>query len=426
MRLGMIGVGKLGLPCAEVMAEHHDVEGFDLAPVGPANFPMVASLPELCAGKDVIFVAVPTPHDAAYGGEAPCVHLPPRNFDYGAVTRLLRELNRYTRPDQLVALISTVLPGTTRREFAPLAKNFRLVYNPYLIAMGSVKWDMVNPEMVIIGTADGSVTVDAVRLIDLYGALLQNNPRIVVGTWDEAESIKIFYNTFISAKVSLVNMIQDVAERVGNIDVDVITDALKHSTHRIMGPAYMRAGMGDGGACHPRDNIALRWLAQQLGLGYDLFGAVMESRERQAANLASRMVELADRHGLNDMWIHGKTYKPHVPYTSGSYSLLVAHYLETMGRQVRFVDPLTGDSVDRVHGVVLLAHDSHVNCGATSCESQQQFYCAFQPGSVIVDPWRRVKAGLLPQCVVVHYGDSRLRPSSSVSDAGRPSSAAHV
>ena len=92
--------------------------------------------------------------------------------------------------------------------------------------MGTIKWDMTNPEMVIIGTDDGSVTGDAKELIDFYKGFMQNNPRYEVGTWDEAESIKIFYNTFISTKLALVNMIQDVAERNGNINVDVQTQRI--------------------------------------------------------------------------------------------------------------------------------------------------------------------------------------------------------
>ena len=87
---------------------------------------------------------------------------------------------------------------------------------------------------------------------------MENDPRYVIGTWDECECIKVFYNTFISTKIGLVNMIQDVAEKQGNINVDVVTTALAKSDQRIMGPSYMKAGMGDGGACHPRDNIALR------------------------------------------------------------------------------------------------------------------------------------------------------------------------
>ena len=406
-RVGMIGVGKLGLPCAEVMAEYYEVEGFDLSPIQPANFTMVDSLAKVCANKDIIFLAVPTPHEPSYGGEVPSMHLPPKDFDYSTVKAILSQINTFTVGNPLVALISTVLPGSTRRELIPLVNNYRFIYNPYLIAMGSVKWDMVNPEMLIIGTKDGSENGDAAQLIDFYQPLLNNNPRIVVGTWDEAECLKIFYNTFISMKISLVNMIQDVAEHIGNINVDIVTEALKHSTRRIMGPNYMTAGMGDGGACHPRDNIALRWLAQDSDLGYDLFEAIMTSREAQSVNLARKLVKLAEQHNLDEVWIHGKAYKPHVDYTNGSYSLLVAHYVTKMGKRVRFVDPLTGDSADSIYGVILLAHAAEVTYGDGS-NLQQQFYCAFEPGSVIVDPWRRVNQKDAPGCKIIHYGNTRL------------------
>ena len=88
---------------------------------------------------------------------------------------------------------------------------------------------------------------------------MENEPRYEVGTWDECECIKVFYNTFISAKIGLVNMIQDVAERQGNINVDVVTDALKKSSQRIMLSQLYENGMGDESMCHPRDNIALRY-----------------------------------------------------------------------------------------------------------------------------------------------------------------------
>ena len=71
MKIGFIGVGKLGKEAAEVMAEKHFVEGYDLAEVSPSNFEMVKSLKEVCNNKDIIFIAVPTPHDPAYEGKYP-------------------------------------------------------------------------------------------------------------------------------------------------------------------------------------------------------------------------------------------------------------------------------------------------------------------------------------------------------------------
>ena len=223
MKIGFIGVGKLGKEAAEVMAEKHDVIGYDITEVQPENFEMVSSIEEVCKDRELIFIAVPTPHHPDYDGRYPTSHLPNKDFDYTIVNNVLDEVNKYTNKEQLVVLISTVLPGTIRREFIDRLSNTRFIYNPYLIAMGTVKWDMIHPEMVIIGTEDGSLTGDAELLLDFYRTFIVDGTRYEVGTWDEAEAIKIFYNTFISTKVALVNMMQDVAERSGNMNVDVVT-----------------------------------------------------------------------------------------------------------------------------------------------------------------------------------------------------------
>jgi UDPglucose 6-dehydrogenase len=405
-KVAMIGCGKLGLPCAEVMAEHYDVIGYDTVKDPDATIPLVDSIAEAVQGRNIIFVAVPTPHHPACGGDAPIAHLPPTNFDYGIVISVLGELNQVVTDDQMIVLISTVLPGTTRTQLLQYLTRGRFVYNPYLIAMGSVKWDMVNPECIIIGTADGTLTGDAQELIDFYQPLMKNSPRINIGTWDEAEAIKIFYNTFISAKIGLVNMIQDVAEKNGNINVDVVTDALKAATQRITGPRYLTAGMGDAGACHPRDNIALRWLSQDLNLGYDLFQAIMGSRDAQALNMARRLTALAQEHNL-PVVIHGKAYKPYVSYEIGSYSLLVGHYVKHTGTPVSYYDPLTGDTVPPDGpAVILLAHNPAVTYAGTGVEvTGDEFYFKFKPGSIVVDPWRSVKA--IPDCRIVHYGNPK-------------------
>ena len=328
MNVGFIGIGKLGMACAETMASKHDVTGYDIYPRTSDKIKIATQLEDAVLGKDLVFIAVQTPHDPIYGGDQPITHLKNKDFDYSVVNDVLRQVNAVATPDQLVVLISTVLPGTTRRELKTNITNARFIYNPYLIAMGSVEWDMVNPEMVIIGTEDGSETGDARLLTDFYKTIMENNPRYVVGTWDEAECIKVFYNTFISAKIGLVNMIQDVAIKQGNIDVDVVTDALANSTMRIMGPKYMTAGLGDAGPCHPRDNIALRYLAESLDLGYDLFDTIMKAREKQAKNMARFIYD--NREDL-PVYIHGKAYKPGVAYLEGSYSLLVGYYLQEMG-----------------------------------------------------------------------------------------------
>ncbi len=408
MKIGFIGVGKLGQECAEVIADKgHQVEGYDTSPRQPRNFKMKDSISALVDNKDIIFIAVPTPHDPKYGGEAPTAHLTPKDFDYSIVRNILTEVNKTVTKNQLVVLISTVLPGTTRKEFVSLIKNARFIYNPYLIAMGSVAWDMVNPEMVIIGTEDGSMTGDAKELIDFYKSIMENDPRYEIGTWDEAEAIKVFYNTFISAKIGLTNMVQDVAEKLGNIDVDVVTSALAKSTQRIMGPKYMIAGGPDAGACHPRDNIALRYMSETLGLNYDLFGGIMHAREVQTENIAKKVIKEA---GNLPVVIVGKAYKPGVAYLEGSGSLLVAHYIHELGRTCYYLDKYTNDvpppSITGQACLYLLMHDAAI----TYCDSPMKDSVSKQEinpvkGSVIIDIWRKQPA--IAGCKVIHYGNTR-------------------
>ena len=406
MNIGFIGIGKLGLPCAEAVAQAgHTVYGYDVETKETTLVRQIYSIKELVDVCNIVFIAVPTPHDPLYDGRFPSAHLEPKDFNYDIVKECIAEANQHMKQEQLLVLISTVLPGTVRREFAHLVTNTRFIYNPYLIAMGSVGWDMVNPEMVMIGTNDGSETGDAKELVEFYKTVMQNNPRYEIGTWDECECIKVFYNTFISAKIGLVNMIQDVAVKQGNINVDVVTNALANSTMRIMGPQYMTAGMGDGGGCHPRDNIALRYMAKELDLGYDLFDTIMSAREVQAKNLAKELVKHAAANTM-PIFIHGKAYKPNVSYCDGSYSILVGHYCTELGYSPIYIDPLCGDKIKNAFGVILLAHNKKITYSYAGETQEQELYCRIEPGSIIIDPWRTY-VSLDPEITVIHYGNTR-------------------
>jgi UDPglucose 6-dehydrogenase len=412
-KIGFIGIGKLGLDCAEVMAQQHEVRGYDIYP-RTSDLVKVCDIDELVNQSEWIFIAVPTPHAEGYDGSVPSSHMEPRDFGHDAVIDAINNINKYAKDSKKIVLISTVLPGTTRKKFVPLLDpKHQFLYNPYLIAMGSVKWDMANPEMVIIGTEDGNPTALAGELIELYKPIMENSPRYEIGTWDECEAIKIFYNTFISAKVGLVNMIQDFALKIGNINVDVVTNALARSTMRIMGPKYMTAGMGDAGACHPRDNIALRWLAREYNIGYDLFDTVMHAREIQAKNMAEFLIYHANHHvegKVLPIVIHGKAYKPDVEYCIGSYSTLVGHYIKEMGHDLMYVDPLADDKTDVVNlvgvpAVYLWAHNRKITYEYTGDQEDTKAYCAIESGSVIVDPWRKLEP--IDGIDVIHYGDTR-------------------
>ena len=376
-KIGFIGLGKLGMPCAEAISKKgFDVAGYDVAQRTSDLIEIKNSIKDVCKDRDIVFIATPTPHEEGYDGREPTSNKEVKDFNYTSVKRVLQECNNHMTETQCLVLISTVLPGTIRRELAPLVTNVKLLYNPYLIAMGTVAEDMLNPEMIMIGTRKGvyATAIKAQQLESFYNTICENNPRIEFGTWEETESMKIFYNTFISNKIALVNMIQDVAQKLGHVNVDKVTTALSKSTKRIVSPAYMKAGMGDGGACHPRDNIALRWLSKDLGLGYDLFESIMTAREKQAENMAIEIL----KHGEN-VFFTSDSYKPGTDMVDGSYSLLVQHYVKDHGGQIV-------NGIDNPVHVIVRVHETD----QVSADNN----------TVIFDPWRSYP----PAQNVIYYG----------------------
>ena len=374
-KIGFIGLGKLGMPCSEAIAKKgFDVAGYDIKFKTSELVDIRSSIQDLCRDRDIVFVATPTPHEDGYDGREPTSHLPVKDFNYTAVKEVLKECNRHLGTNQTLVLISTVLPGTIRRELSPIVTKTELLYNPYLIAMGTVSWDIINPEMIMIGSAEGKANPRIQMLADFYNILCDNSPRLETGTFEDVEAMKVFFNTFVSTKIALVNMIQDVGQKLKNMDVDKVTQALAKCDQKIMSPAYMKPGMGDGGACHPRDNIALRWLAKELNLGYDIFETVMTAREKQAENMAKEIL----KHG-NNIHCTSDFYKPGTNQVDGSSSLLLQHYIVKHGGQIT-------NGFDSPIEVIVRIHES------------DKF--EVDETTIIFDPWRTYPPG--PN--VIYYG----------------------
>ena len=151
MKIGFVGLGKLGFDAAVALAEKHEVKGYDInRTMKTSNFEEVNTLEKACKDRDIVFVAVQTPHDPIYGGEEPTSHLEPKDFDYTFITKAVADIDELIDPGTMMAVISTMLPGTVRSQIAPLVKRGKFIYNPYLIAQGTVIEDMRKPEMIMM------------------------------------------------------------------------------------------------------------------------------------------------------------------------------------------------------------------------------------------------------------------------------------
>lgn len=340
MRLGFVGLGKLGSPVARTLAAHgHEVIGYDLHFLPPthedrAGLNVVTSIAAMVAlDPDLIFVAVPTPHGPEYEG---VTRLPDTraDFDYTALTRVLADLDALLhRLGTPVVVVSTCLPGTYERQEWGRLPTVRYVHSPSFVSMGNVAHDFLHPEFWLIGTPDRA---PCDPLVALYRSL--SDAPIVEVDVTTAEAIKVAYNTWIGAKIALANVWGELSDRLG-INADEITDALSLATKRIVSPAYMRAGMGDGGPCHPRDLIALSWLAREVGLSCDPFGAIMGWREAHTEWLADEVIP------DGPVVLFGGPFKPGVDLTDGSPALLLMHLLDETGTfPVLGSDPEPGET----------------------------------------------------------------------------------
>lgn len=350
MKVGFIGLGKLGLPVALASeAAGHEVIGFDPSPavqdylaygkipyqednaqelLDRSHIELVAPT-DIAAWADIIFIAVQTPHQPEFEG---VTRLPAHraDFDY---TYLRDAVFSVASAECPVVVISTVLPGTMEREIKPLISEEKLLYNPFFIAMGTTIPDFVQPELILVGTDHAQV--DPLRRF--YDPIHSQfaRPEMFVTTIRTAELTKVAYNTFISMKIVFANAMMELCEKTG-ADVDDLVDALSLGTQRLLSPAYLRGGMGDGGGCHPRDNIALSWLARECNLSYDLFAELMVARERQTEWLADLILEEQNSTSeYRPITILGKAYKPETNLTIGSASRLLAELLRE--RAVEFV-----------------------------------------------------------------------------------------
>jgi len=278
--------------------------------------------------------------------------------------------------DRVVVIISTVLPGTVRKQILPLlSKHVKLCYNPFFIAMGTVIRDFLNPEFILFGVHDQGAAAKAEAF---YRTIIPTAPFYKTNI-ENAELIKVAYNTFIGMKVVFVNVLMEICHRTEGTDVDAVTDALKLANRRLISPYYLTAGMGDGGGCHPRDNIALSWLARELNLSYDWFEAVMVARERQTDFLADLCTEQAEKTGL-PIIILGKSFKAASNLTTGSPSILLKNILEEKGRKVEMWDPWV--DVENPNPTF----SPSVFFVGTRHEEFQTL--SLPAGSVVLDPWR--------------------------------------
>lgn len=360
--VSVVGLGKLGAPMAVALAsrglrvigvdnDENKVEAINerRAPVFEPGLPELlrSSGDRITATRDIeqavrattiTFVVVATPSEL-HGGFSLRFVLPVCE----AIGRALRSKSEF----HLVCLTSTVLPGTTggpvleALESASAKRvglDFGLCYSPEFIALGSVLRDFLNPDFLLIGESD---TKSGALLESLYRRVCQNTPAVARMNFVNAEMAKLAVNTYITTKISFANMLARICEKLPNGNVDVVTKAIGLDSR--IGGKYLKGAISYGGPCFPRDNLALTYLAHDLGVPAD----IAEATHRFNASQVSWLADLVQQNAAagETVGILGLTYKPDTDVVEQAAGILLAQELANRHVPLVVFDPAGSRSV---------------------------------------------------------------------------------
>ncbi len=284
---------------------------------------------EAVAGADFVYVAVGTP--PTYAGDA----------DLSAVWTVVDEL-----PDDASATIvmkSTVPVGTGEKVRAALEArgldSVGYVSNPEFTAEGTAVRDFMEPDRVVIGAFD-EADGDAVEA--LHAGI---DAPVVRTDVNSAEMIKLAANAFLVTRISFINEIANVCELVG-ADVQHVANGVGLD-HRL-GPHFLRAGIGWGGSCFPKDSLALKQLAANSGYHFQLLNAVIEVNELQKRRVLQKLERHLGRLRGKRVALLGLAFKPNTDDMREAPSLVLASRLVAEGAEVRGWDPIARPDIDGV------------------------------------------------------------------------------
>lgn len=356
-RISVIGLGKLGSAMAAAIASKgFHVMGVDVNPQtvssinagrAPVQEPMLqelirahpdrlsatADFPSAIRSSDITFIVVPTPSD---GNGAFSIEYAIKAFR--EIGRALREKNTY----HLVVLTSTVLPGSLRFGLIPVlekasdkicGRDFGVCYSPEFIALGSVIHDFLNPDFLLIGEFDKK---SGDLLEEVYASIMENAPPCKRMSIENAELAKIALNCYVTMKITFANNLADICEKIPGGNIDDVTGALGLDSR--IGRRYLTGGLGYGGPCFPRDNIAFGYLARTLGSSSKMADLTDLYNRSIPGIVLDRFLPLLTE--KSRIAILGLAYKPSSPVLDESQGMILANELTARGYQVYGYDPL--------------------------------------------------------------------------------------
>ncbi len=365
MKIGVVGVGYLGAVHATALASigfdvtATDVDDAKVASLnaGKATFhePGFDDLlartvdqgslrfttdPTELADHDVVFLCVGTPQVS--GGSA---------ADLSQVWSAVADLAPHLAADAVLVGKSTVPVGTAARIADFLVErgsSATVVWNPEFLREGFAVRDTLEPDRIVVGAPDDAAGARAVDLLrEVYAAPLAAGTPLLVTDVATAELVKAAANAFLATKISFINAMAEICDEVG-ADVTQLADAIGHDSR--IGSQFLKAGVGFGGGCLPKDIRAFRARSAELGVGQALdFLDDVDDINRRSRSRA-RDAALGALEGVDEpvVTVLGAAFKPDSDDTRDSAALDIAAQLAATGAAVRVHDPAALATAARV------------------------------------------------------------------------------
>ena len=347
MKIGIVGLGYVGLVTAVALANAgNEIIGIDIdeskanslkdhkltiyepglkeAFESAYNKIMFSTDYSLLRGPEIVYVIVPTP---TVGGKIVL------DYVFDACDRI-----KAVDVNSIIVIKSTVVPGTARKISEKLGMT--VVSNPEFTKEGTAIEDTIHPDRIVIGS-------DNQKALDIITELWSfTNVPILKTTNENAELIKYASNAFLATKISFINEIANLCEKIPGADVEIVAKGMGFDKR--IAPYFLRAGIGYGGSCFPKDTKAITEFARGLGEQLKIIEATIEVNEDRV-NRVYKMINVLLHGKIANIGILGMAFKDNTNDTRESQSLKLINKLKSEGFNVNVYDPIVKVGIENVN-----------------------------------------------------------------------------
>lgn len=342
MKIGVVGLGYVGLVTAGVLAyQGHHVVGMDILKEKievlknrklPIYEPGLAEILfsdkskisftdsyEDLKDRDIVFVAVPTPTIN-------------NKIDLSYVINASKSIASVNK-DATLVIRSTVIPGTARKIMELTGLN--VISNPEFTREGSAVYDTLHPDRVVVGGKNAVIIADIWKF---------TNAPMIITTNEIAELIKYASNSFLAVKISFINEFAKLCEKIPGCDIEVVAKGI--GLDKRIGESFLKAGLGFGGSCLPKDTRAIVSFAESLGVELKVVKAAIEVNDMRIKDAMEMIRETAVN---KDVCVLGVAFKDNTDDIRESRALLLIKELIRTGYSVSYYDPVVKIEIENAH-----------------------------------------------------------------------------